>query len=230
MSHEPPYDISIWAKVYEEPNPQIGEPTLTNTHCQYHGFGGSGCGECAADEVCAFDLTCQPAPVAALDLVFDVTVDGQTQTVPPSNDGLAFAQIATEAVDPSVDISLAWGEGNAIEVAGLQVPRGDIQPQVSLQGDSCSPGALSASWTDLGNQAFVSTWININHHVIAPTFTRCTADESDGTWTATEPMIVPLSVVTGLEFQGLDYEQAWAAWTEDGCVEVVATRRLYVWP
>jgi hypothetical protein len=72
--------------------------------------------------------------------------------------------------------------------------------------------------------------IPINHHIGGPTFTRCIALESEEGFTASAEMIDPLSVVTGLEFQGLSHEHAVAVQVDGGCVQLTSGTRVYVIP
>ena len=68
----------------------------------------------------------------------------------------------------------------------------------------------------------------INHHVTAPTSTDCTVQASTGTLHFEEDMLLPLAVITGLEFQGVDHANVAAAELDADYVEVQLSVVNYV--
>ncbi len=90
---------------------------------------------------------------------------------------------------------------------------------VTAEGNYDAPGALDVSWSASGADDHVRTVIPINHHAGAPTFTSCVASRDEEHFVVPAEMVDPLSVITGLEFQGLHYGQYAAINTDVGCVQ-----------
>ncbi len=101
---------------------------------------------------------------------------------------------------------------------------------VTIDSDFFSPGPLDATWDVPSEPGWVLSRIPINHHVGGPTFTDCEVPAGDGAFSATEAMIDPLAVITGLEFQGIQHVQAIAIDLDEGCVDVRYGVNQYVSP
>jgi hypothetical protein len=117
-------------------------------------------------------------------------------------------------------MTLSWDETevqlDAMPVAGAALD--DVM--VSVENDDYDmPGALDATWQPSPEGSIVRSRIPINHHAGGPTFTECRAPVSSGAFHADAAMINPLSVRTGLEFQGLQHAFVAAATTPEGCIE-----------
>ena len=214
---------SASVQVWDRPNPKWGEPALENDHCAFHQA--VPCGDCDGTQVCGADGQCVDPPILREDVQATALVDGER--VPLESQGGGLWVSLDEGAEYGVEVVVA---GETYTMDGLALPSGEIAPSVATEGDYDQPGALSASWTDRGEGALVSTWIDINHHVFEETFTTCTAPESAGSFTADAAMIDPLAVSTGLEFQGLTHERRAELETADGCVQVVVLTDLYVSP
>ena len=96
-----------------------------------------------------------------------------------------------------------------------------------LSGTYDMPTAVDVNWNAADADTFVVTRIPINHHVGTSTFTECTAGGATGNLHVNQPMLVPLSVATGLEFQGIQHGRYAAAETPEGCVELRFFRHEY---
>ncbi|MCP4809667.1 MAG: hypothetical protein GY913_28365 [Proteobacteria bacterium] len=205
-------------RAWDKPNPRWGAPELSNDSCDFHRI--EPCGDCG-DQVCGRWGCADDQQVVRPD--FTITVDGVEQTLDEDNAGYFWARI-----DEGTEFGATLGSA---EMPAVTTPSGDIRPSVSTAGDYSAPGELTATWTDAGEGASVTTWIDINHHAYGePTFTRCVANESAGEFTADAEMIDPLAIITGLEFQGVVHERLFAADTDDGCVQFRVLRRIYVSP
>jgi hypothetical protein len=120
----------------------------------------------------------------------------------------------------SFAMTLSWGDTQII-LDAMPVASGELA-DLAVDTESSTydmPGALDATWQPPDDGAFVRTRIPINHHAGGHTFTDCHAPTSAGTFHADAEMIDPLSVQTGLEFQGIDHIFVAAAHTPQGCVE-----------
>jgi hypothetical protein len=90
---------------------------------------------------------------------------------------------------------------------------------LNIAGTNEAPETVTVAWAPDGSDAHVFTHIPINHHAAGPTFTECTVPASAGGFVVEAPMLVPLAVVTGLEFQSVQHVRFAAANTAVGCVE-----------
>jgi hypothetical protein len=169
------------------------------------------------------------APRAHKDLEVELTAGGASQTLAgDAVTGLAYGAV-TVGDGGSIALVVRYGEVE-IHVPAMSPPAEPLVAEVETEGDYDAPGALRARWTPLGDGSVVGTFIAINHHAGGPTFTECRVDGAAGSFSATAPMINPLAVSTGLEFQGVDHYQYAAAQTRAGCVDVRFGARVYVQP
>ncbi len=218
---------SLTGRVYDRRSPLVGAPELSNARCDFHRHDLGACVRCDEGQVCSISGECVDAPRPITEMTLRATVNGVEQVVEANEEGFAYLQL--DDADAEVAITVGWPGGEATFGPRTR-PGADIRPAVVVEGDYDAPGALTATWTDGGADAFVRTRIPINHHVGGPTFTRCTAPEAEGTFTADAPMVDPLAVVTGLEFQGLHYEHAVAVDVAGGCVQFTMGTQIQASP
>lgn len=214
----------LFGQVYDAVDPWIGPAELESGGCSFHRFAPQSCGTCPGTQVCAFDGQCVEQRHARLDL--SASIDAGSGPLPFSADPVT-GQVYGEL--PQADTyTLTFNLGSS-EFSLPAMTRGVTRPnmRVTATGDSMTPGDLQAAWTPLGDNARVRTLISINHHAAGPTFTRCDVPESEGSFSATSAMLVPLAVSTGLEFQGLETTQSTAVWTGQGCVDVRVGTQQY---
>ena len=196
----PPDGPRLVGRVWDRPHPWVDDPVVQ-------------------DDVCAF-------------------YDGQPCEDCPEPRGLKATAIVNGQEFPSDDeTQLIWGEfsGDRFEL-GVRFAGGtattepldtleDIIPSVSAAGSMDQPGDLTLSWTG-EDRGQVFTRIPMNHHGSAYAWTQCMTDASEGRLVAPAEMVNPLSIITGLEYQGLSHGQFVAAETDMGCVQF-SVQRLY---
>ncbi len=161
----------------------------------------------------------EPRTVQNATLLVSTGVEQRQYFADPNRGGIHSTLDIGDA-SSSYAMTLSWDD-TEIMLDPMPVASGKL---VDLAVDTEStvdnmPGALDATWQPPGDAAFVRTRIPINHHAGGPTFTECAAPTSAGTFHADADMINPLSVQTGLEFQGLDHVFIAAARPPQGCVE-----------
>jgi hypothetical protein len=215
--------LNAW--VYDRPNPAIGAPELTSDDCAFHRQP-TGCSNCGDDETCAIGSVCAALPAVRTDTTVVVTGEADaTQTMNPDEWGNISEQINLKGEAFAVAVTFA---GQTVSVPATAIPANLTSATGILDGDYMSPDGLRLEWTGGANGAHVFTHIPINHHVRGYTFTQCQAPADAGVIQVGGDMLKPLSVVTGLEFQGIDHVRFAAADTEAGCVEFRFLRRQWV--
>lgn len=215
------------AQAWDVPHPWFGEPTLQNDHCAYHTFDTASCGSCGADELCGHDGSCHPVPRADADAILTIVgQDGSRTDYEAVEQGAIWGSL--DGLDP-VGFELAWSNGDVVSLEPTALPAAPLDGLlVTAEGDYDVPGAVTVSWTAPSDGAQVGTVIPINHHAGGPTTTTCLADGSVESFTADADMVNPLSVSTGLEFQGVFHGVVGSAQLAAGCVEVRYVRRQHV--
>lgn len=218
--------LSLDGAVLDGVHPWSQPPALEGGGCAFHTFDAAACGPCPGGTICAADGACVEPPRSLKDVVVEVLRDGETErfNADPTT-GALFGTLA--GVSDRVALRVLWA---GVEVIGpeMDVPDGLLaDPRVSFAGEADLPGAMTARWTPRGDGSSVGTLININHHAAGPTFTTCRVAEASGGFDATAPMIDPLAVSTGLEFQGLDHMRVAAAELDAGCVELRVMTRVF---
>lgn len=214
--------------LYDRPDPWLGPPAIVNGDCAYHTFNPGVCGGCGA-QVCGFGGTCVPGrnPLTTAALTVRNGPASEVFNADPVGgwfNGTVTVGTATDAYTLEVAVG-----STVVQTPVMTAASGNLADAVVLvDPDFFSPGPLTASWTPPPDGGVVGSRIPINHHVGGPTFTDCWTDASNGTFHATEPMIDPLAVITGLEFQGLSHVQVAAAETPQGCVEFRMGTTVYV--
>ena len=113
-------------------------------------------------------------------------------------------------------------------VEETQVPGALTDMTATLGGSYDVPESIDLSWTPDGGDSHVFTHIPINHHAGGATFTECQAEMSAGSIHVDAPMLKPLAVATGLEFQTVDHVRFAAAETGRGCIEFRFVQHQFV--
>lgn len=223
---------SLDATLRDRPSPWLAEPELETPTCAYHRYVPGNCAACDEDEVCSLASQCVPAPRTVKDAVLVVTTGSEQQVFEANAElGNLYGQLQIGDASAEYAMTLTWA-GFTLELPAMPVASGqltDAAVEVEGKGD-LTPGALTATWSPAATGAFVRSTIPINHHAGGPTFTECVAPESAGSFHAEAEMIDPLSVITGLEFQGLEHVFVAAAQTPAGCVEFRFGEHVGVWP
>ncbi|MFO0549677.1 MAG: hypothetical protein U0271_14895 [Polyangiaceae bacterium] len=214
-------DPYVQVYLYDKPDPWIGPPELETATCAFHRFNTSSCAtQCSPGDVCSFDGDCVPERRTVKDATLTIDVNGAEQTLQADETlGGINGNVTVGSAQSSFGMSLTWG---ALEVVLEPMPyMADTLQNLTLTTESDQfdqPGAVDVTW-DPAAAGHVMSTIPINHHAAGPTFTHCVAAASLGAFHADAEMINPLSVITGLEFQGVQYVSVAAAETPAGCVE-----------
>jgi hypothetical protein len=207
----------LTATIYDKPDPWVGPPELANDTCAYHAFAPDTCGSCSAPQVCAFDGTCVDPRLAYTDALLRVDDgDMSVELTPDAISGLFYASVASDA---ALTFTLEFA-GHTIELPAMSfaAPLPDLMR--TLGGDDFNPESLDVTWTPREDDTRVSSVIPINHHAAGPTFTNCDVPASSGAFHADGDMLMPLAVITGLEYQGTMVSTTAAVDTPQGCIDV----------
>jgi hypothetical protein len=221
----------VQVRLYDRPDPWIGEAELSTSTCEFHHYEPGVCSTCKVSEVCSLESVCVPEPRTVRDAILRVSSGGSEReyTADPMLGGISSMLDIGNAAS-SYAMTLTWGDVevqlDAMEVAGREL----ADAAVRIEGDYAAPGALDVTWSPSGESAFVRSRIPINHHAGGPTFTDCAAPESAGKLHADATMVNPLAVQTGLEFQGLLHQFVAAASTPAGCVEFRFGEQISIFP
>lgn len=218
---------ALWANATldDRPPPWLGPPLLTDSSCVFHDVRpGSSCA-CGPDQVCAFDGSCTgpPRPAEDLQLVLRAGQDEQVFSAP--SPGAAGGAVTLPGRTFAVELH---GLGLVVRVADTTVPEMLSGLSGALSGTYDAPVAVDITWDAPVGASQVFTHIPINHHVARATFTECVVDATSRALHVDRPMLEPLAVATGLEFQGVLHVRFAAATTSLGCVEVRAFTPHYL--
>lgn len=225
-----PGSPSLNGELWETTSPFIGPPTLETPTCAFHEYSPT-CGACDPGETCNWDSTCVPERRTVKVATLRVTAGDEEQIIEadPTLGGF-YAELTIGDASSEFGMHLTWGELE-VDLAPFAYQGAALDnPVVEIEGDSSAPGALDATWDTTGNGGHVMSKIPINHHAATGTFTYCAAAESAGSFHADAEMIDPLAVITGLEFQGLEYVNIAAAETSAGCIDFRLGEQVYVSP
>ncbi|MBL4686611.1 MAG: hypothetical protein JKY37_18590 [Nannocystaceae bacterium] len=206
----------------DTPPPFIGAPALSTASCEFYEFLPAWPCGCGVDEVCSWDDECvaEPQPVAEFDLV--VSAGGREQLFTETDtDG----QITVGDDAFALELSAL---GVTVTLPETAIPGGLLDLEGNLSGTFEAPTAVDLSWSPTADGTHVLSLTNINHHAPQPTFTTCTVAGADGSLHIDGDMLVPLSVITGLEFQAIEHARVAAAQTDIGCIEFVFAVQTYV--
>ena len=221
----------VQVTLYDGVNPWIGEPELTTATCAFHHYSAGGCPTCAGGETCSIAGDCVPERRTVKDATLLVSAGGMEREYAADTQlGGIYSMLDIGTASSSYDMTLKWGDTEVV-LGPMAVASGELTDlEVKTEGDSSQPGALDATWAPSTDGAFVRSTIPINHHAGGPTFTECSAPASAGSFHADAAMIDPLSVVTGLEFQGVEHVFVAAAQTPAGCIEFRFGEQIYALP
>lgn len=203
--------------IYDAPDPWIGPPELANDTCAFHAFSPDTCGTCPAPQVCAFDGVCVDPRLAYTDA--RLRVDDGSMSVDLVADPITGQMYGAVTAGADLTITIEFAD-LVIELPALSLaaPLPDLTR--TLGGDDFNPESLDVTWTPRDDDSRVSTVININHHAAGPTFTNCDVAASTGAFHADGEMLMPLAVITGLEYQGTMVSTTAAVDTPHGCIDV----------
>lgn len=207
----------IYGSLSDGPRPDVGEPALTTDECVFHQANSAPC-DCEGEEVCTHDRTrCVLAP-SQVDIGVTVHAGAESFAATPVDEGRGPA--VSEQVELSGDAfgMTITGLGATITVPPVTVPTRFAVEDV-LTGSYDAPESVDLSWEPGDADVHVYSLTNINHHVRETTFTECAAPASSASMNIPGPMLVPLSVSTGLEFQRVEVIRFAAAELPEGCVE-----------
>jgi hypothetical protein len=212
----------LGATFYDRPNAAIGAPEVDGEVCDFHRAAAQ-TGDCAgcdyATEVCSPDTNaCAPAQQPVDDIVIEVIKGASSQTFehePEDSPGIVYGEVTLES---PFGLEARWGTHTVI-VAEQALPSGLTNLAGTLSGSYDAPESVDITWSG-ASEGFVFTRVPINHHVGGPTFTECAVEASANELHIAGEMLVPLAVVTGLEFQGIEHVYFAAAETDAGCVEI----------
>ena len=219
-------DRRVFAYLLDRPDPQLGEPALSDSACAFHEYRlKAPCEPCDEGELCGLDSRCAAAPRRALDGRVMIR-DGQQQqtfTADPEIGDLG-GELTLSGSDFTVEV-VGFGQTVTLEQA-TAIPEPLANLAASLSGTLDDPQAIDASWNPRAGGGQLFTHIPINHHAGGATFTECAVAASTGSLHVDQPMLEPLAVSTGLEFQSFEHVRFAAAETSRGCVEIRFSRRL----
>lgn len=215
--------IDDWGSLYlnvdlmDRVNPQYGAPELTTAQCAFHRESTLPCSGCDETQVCGRAGSCEAMPLPRKDAALRLIAgeDEQVFTADPTT-GELWGQINLSSRE--LGAVLTFGDIE-VRLSPMAVPGPLEGLSATLKGDYSEPEELTVTWTPASGDSWVFTHVPMNHHVGGPTFTECRVSAAEGTLTIGGDMLAPLSLVTGLEFQGTDHARFASAETPLGCVE-----------
>ncbi len=208
-------------ELFDKPNPHIGPAELTTPTCAYHQFDPGSCGACEPGETCSsVEGMCVPERRTIKDGTLVVTAAGASQMLmTDSTLGGLYGDLTVGSATDAFEMALTFGDSEVtlapMNYQGLNL---DALTMTTETMEFDAPGAVDVTWVPAA-EGHVLSLIPINHHAAGPTFTFCAAQASSGAFHAEAEMIDPLAVITGLEFQGVEYVNVAAAELPQGCVE-----------
>lgn len=206
----------------DRPAPWWADPELSDDACLFHRFSTPpSCGSCDPTQVCDALGRCVDPPVPVPGITVEVQ-GANTETF--TGDGVASGVI--NLTDPSLGIRVRAGAVVITLERPLPIPAELPALTDELTGTSDRPAGLDVTWTPIASEGRAYTLVPINHHDGSPTFTECQVPTSAGRLHIDGPMLQPLAVITGLEFQGMEHAIFAAAQLPSGCFEIRFTRRF----
>jgi hypothetical protein len=222
-------DGRVRADLFDRPTPLVGEPALSDAACDFFRYQpAQPCDPCGDGELCGLDGTCVAAPRRDTGgrVILGAGGDEQAFEAEPEL-GFLGGDIALGGTRFSVAVDL-YGQRITLE-AETEVTGAIPGLAATLSGTYDAPEAIDATWPPLSDAAsHLFTHIPINHHAGGATFTECAIDTASGTLHIDQPMLKPLAVSTGLEFQTFEHVRFAAAEVSRGCVELRFTHRDFV--
>lgn len=213
--------------LFDRTDPWVTDPVETDTACELHSFIVQQCDGCADDQICDIDGQCTAIPRrdTAGRLVVRAGHDQQVFEAEPTTGELG-GQITVPGDRFAIEVE-AFGQLVTLE-SETGVPDLLAGFSATLLGTYDAPEGIDATWDPAPAGSHLFTRIPVNHHAAGPTFTECAADASAGSISISQPVLEPLAVATGLEFQSFEHIRFAAAETTRGCVELRFTRRQSV--
>ena len=217
----------VRADLFDRIDPWLADPARTDAACALHSFTVQQCDDCADDEICDREGECAAIPRRdpAGRLVLRASGDQQVFEAEPATGELG-GEITLPGDRFAVEVE-AFGQRVTLEEE-TSVPELLTGFSASLLGDYCAPEGIEASWDPAPEGSHLFTLIPVNHHAAGPTFTECAGDASTGSLSISGPVLEPLAVATGLEFQSFEHVRFAAAETSRGCVELRFSNRQSV--
>jgi len=215
-----PDDLQVWGRLLDRPHPLYGEPTLEDESCAFYACRATApCDPpCEGGSLCSLDGECTPAPVPAFDAELVLRADGHEQRFTPDNSGSINGLLELAGDRFAVELR---GNGVVVTLVETTVPSFLESVTGTLSGTCGRPTGFDIEWPAPPElDSHVYTHIPINHHAQGLSFTECTVPAAAGSVHIDEPMLTPLAVITGLEFQGAEHLRFAAAETALGCVEL----------
>ena len=208
---------SLSGRIWDRDDPWIGDPAEVTDTCAHYRFDASICGPCDPGTVCAVSGTCEPERRAIK--TARLTVVGADEERTYEADAATGDLYGAIDFDGPYALTLTWGDRELVLPATARA--GAVTDvSVTAEGTYERPDALDVTWSVPDDtDTSVATTIPINHHAAGPTFTVCRAPADSGGFTVPAPMVNPLAVVTGLEFQGVDHVRTAAVTLPEGCVD-----------
>lgn len=217
----------VRADLRDRTDPWVTDPVESDAACELHRFVVQQCDGCDDDQVCDIDGECTAVPRR----------DPTARLVVRAGDAEQVFDAEPTTGELGGEITLA-GDRFAIEVEAFGqkvtlsgetgVPDRLSGFAASLLGTYDAPEGIDASWDPAPAGSHLFTRIPVNHHAAGPTFTECAAAADSGALGIGQPMLEPLAVATGLEFQSFEHIRFAAADTAHGCVELRFTRQQSV--
>lgn len=217
---------SAFATLLDSMDPRTGPPALADAQCAFFEYAPGDTCVCDEEEVCTYDNRCErrATPVTPSTLTLAGNGDGE-ETLTDDGSGTLYGTVSLDGETVALELN-----GCALRVTPAATAPPDALTGLSgtLEGGYEAPEAVDITWDAVEPGSQVHTRVPINHHVGGPTFTECVVDASSGSLHIDGAMLVPLAVVTGLEFQGISHVRFAAAETPYGCVEFRFETPAYV--
>ncbi|GEM_PF-2132450 len=206
--------LGVWFN--DRPSPQYGPPVLSAGGCDHYAPSDQWPCDCEASELCSWAGSCKPRPMPT-DFNLVVTANGVDQVF--NQDSLGGGLPVGEG-SYSFELKVL---GQIVTLEPVDFPEPLSGLGGVLTGTFDAPIAIDLSWDPTESDSQVHSLTRINHHVQSPTSTQCQADTSEGAMHIGEPMLAPLAVGTGLEFQAVEHAVVAAAEIDEGCIEFALT-------
>ncbi|MBL4635488.1 MAG: hypothetical protein JKY56_16635 [Kofleriaceae bacterium] len=217
----------VWATLSDKASPLYGDAFLSDASCDFHKFTPTApCSPCSVGEICQMNGVCTPEPRPASDGKLVLRSGGEEQSfILDPMLGTTYGEITLTGAMLSMKLT---GLGQTITLTELAVPDDLASVTGTITGSSSTPQAVDITWKDPQLSTSVFTHIPLNHHASGPIFTECAVGSSAEALHVDGPMLQPLAVITGLEFQGIEHVRFAAADTSIGCIEFRLQRRQFV--